>query len=613
MENEQKRSRSSEIMEKFRAARETRQQMDGKWTELDAFDRNEQWTLKESAPWLPKPVTNFIHLVKYTKRAALSTENPTGKLRAMSPMTKEYVELLNKAYEDTFQRIKARNVMRECIETSKLLGTAIAHIYWNENKEGRMGTTILGDEGFQYEGEIETRQIEPSSFYPDPTAYRIEDCQYIIVRERRSREWAKLKFGDKIKSEDEGSDSANDRGEIYVGRDYNQDKQNGKVDFLTYYEKKANEEGGYTYTREYMVNGKIVSEKEKLRPNRYPFAILYDFPQRHAFWGMSTCQFILDNQRIINKVESIIAMIGTLMQNPQKVVSRSSGIDPAELQKFGAVPGMTFVSNERPSEAIYYVPTPPIPTPLFNLLETAKANIREITGITEAYSGQNVGSLQTSSGVQALIDRATMRDRDQMYDVEMFIEDYSTLLIDFMTTYYEEERQIRVMGRSPEEYEFVSFIGTEFKDLAYDIFIDVSAKAPITRMREAQEAKELLNMQGQYGYKVPVITPQEAVKMMNLAKGDELIKRMDEDEMKNEEEKLNDVLAMYTEALQQGIAPEEAQQMAVEMVNQKYMDGENKGGQRPSEEDSLAAQMQSQGQPTPDAQATPTDPNVQMA
>lgn len=565
-------SRQSTILENFRKAKTMRQQKDPVWKELDAFDRNEQWMLKDTAPWLPKPVTNFIHLVKYTKRAALATENPTGKLRAVSPAGIDAVDMLNKAYEDTFQRIKARKVVRECIETSKLLGTGIAHVYWNERKEGRMGSTVLGDDPFAYEGEIEVRQIDPASFFPDPSAFRLEDCQYIIIRERKSKEWATAKFGKKWQSEGEDESSApEDRGEIYNNRDYDS-HQEGKVDFLCYYEKKANEEGGYTYTREYMVNGKIVGEKEKLRPNRYPFSILYDFPQRQEFWGMSTCQFILDNQKIINKVESVIAMIGTLMQNPQKVVSRHSGIDPKKMQKYGSVPGMTWVSNEDPSKSVYYVVPPQIPMALFNLLDNAKGNIREITGITEAYSGQNVGSLQTSSGVQALIDRSTMRDRDQMYDVEMFVEDFSTLIIDFMTEYYEEERQIRIIGDNPNKYSFVAFRGADYKELDYDMFVDVSAKAPITRMRETQEAKELLNMQGQYAqsFPAPLIKGQEAIRMMNLTHGERIIKRMDMDEMQSEAAKIQDVLNMYTEVLGQGVDPMEAQQMALSMLEQKY-------------------------------------------
>lgn len=566
--------RTSEILGKFRQARNKRQAKDELWKELDAFDRNEQWDLKAAPPWLPKPITNYIHLVKYTKRAAFAVENPTAKLRPFSPKSMEAVKLLNKAYEDTFDRIKARKVIRESIETMKLLGTAIAHVTWDEVSEGRMGTTVLGDDGFQYTGEIKLELVEPSTFFPDPNAFTLEDCDYVFIRQRKPMSWIKSnpKFNDKKLKKEEGEFNHSEpgaRGEIFL-RNYTSENQDDLIDFTIYYEREANSEGGFSYFATYLVNDKIILDKEPLRPNRYPFAVGYDFKQRQDFWAMSTCQFILDNQKIINKVESIIAMIGTLLQNPQRVVWKESGINPSSVATHGNAPGQTWTSSTDPRAAIHYVTPPQIPVVLFNMLEQAKQNIREITGLTESYMGQNVGSLQTSSGVQALIDRATMRDRDQMYDIELYVEEMSKLIIDFMCTYYEEERLVRIIDKTTDDIEFIPFIGTDFKDLAYDMSVDVSSKAPITRMRESQEAKELLNLQGQYGanYPTPIIKPQEAVEMMNLIHGQRMIERMNMDEMQNKTEQAMQVAQMIAEAQATGVAPDEIQQMAMAMFEQ---------------------------------------------
>ncbi len=350
-------SRAAYIQEKYRQARNKRQTKDSIWQELDAFDRNQQWDLQNAPAWLPKPVTNYIHLVKYTKRASFAVENPVAKLRPVSPKGVQAVDLMNKAYEDTFDRIKMRKVIRENIETAKLLGTGIAHIYWNELTEGRMGTTVLGDEGFQYTGEIGIKEIEPSTFYPDPNAFCIEECDFIIIRERKASSWieANPKFSKNIdKKVDIDSSNPEERGEIYL-RDYDSNTDRERlVDFISFYERTANSEGGYTYTVTYMANNKILLDKEKLRPNRYPFAILHDFKQRQDFWGMSTCQFILDNQKIINKIESIIAMLGILLQNPQKIVTKSSGINPRSIAKYGNAPQQVWETNDGdPSKSIH--------------------------------------------------------------------------------------------------------------------------------------------------------------------------------------------------------------------------------------------------------------------
>ena len=140
MSEQGKKSRSGEVLDKFRKARTKRQLKDPTWHELDAFDRNEQWEIDGRIPgWVPKPVTNFVHLVKYTKRAAFAMENPTGKLRPVREEDRQSIELLQKAYEFVWERIRARKVVRENIETAKLLGTGIAQVYWKNKQKVAWG------------------------------------------------------------------------------------------------------------------------------------------------------------------------------------------------------------------------------------------------------------------------------------------------------------------------------------------------------------------------------------------------------------------------------------------------------------------------------------------
>ena len=571
-------NRANIIMQRFQRAKNKRRDREKKWQELDAFDRNEQWDLEKMPNWIPKPVTNYIHIVKYTKRAALSVDNPVAKLRPVSPEGEEKVKMLNKAFEFVWDRIKARKVVRENIADAKLLGDAIAYVYWDENAEGRLGTTVQGDPGYQYEGEIRIKSLDIASFYPDPDAFDIEDCRFIHIVERKPLEWLKKnpKFGHKINEKMlSTNENPADRGEIYL-RDYTTESEN-IVDFHSHYEKIPNDEGGFTYKVTYLVGNQIVHE-QNLRPNRYPFVRLSDYRQRHSFWSMSTCEYILDNQRIINKVESIITMIGTMMQNPQRVVTRSSRIDPKEMSIYGNVPGMTWVTDDPdPNRSVAYIYPPNIPPVLFSLLETAKNNIREITGITEAYLGQTVGSLQTSSGVQSLIERATLRDRDQMYDIELYIEELTRLILDFMIEYYDTPRMIRISGTKPDEYAFEWFKGTDYADVDYDIYVDVSAKAPVTRLREAQEARELLALQGQYGgqFGTSIITPQEAIEKMDITDKDKIIQRMNMEELRNKTEEAMQVAQMMMEALQGGVPPEEVMQMGMAMFQQ--MEDQMKG------------------------------------
>lgn len=580
----------SKVLKRFEEAKRQRKRKDSLWRELDAFDRGEQWELggKKLPPWIPKPVTNYIHLVKTTKRAALSIENPEAMIMGQSPEDHKLAKQLEKVFSFVWDHMRARMTVRECLETSKLLGTAIAQVYYDdENGE------VKGGKGGKYQGSIKMRQIDPGTFYPDPNAFRIPDCEYIHISRRRPLEWVKKKFGiTDIQTQEIIND---DMGEIY-NRDYNSEGKERLIDFHEHYEKIANKDGGFTYKVTYIAGTTLLKEVKELKPNCYPFAILYDFPQRQDFWGQSTSQLILDNQKLINKIESIMALIGALLQNPQKVVRANSGIDPEEAAKYSSAPGHTWVANGDPNTAIVWQQPPQIPQQLFNLANQARENIREITGLTEAYMGQTVGSLQTSSGVNSLIERSTMRDRDQMYDFEMFVEDLTHIIIQFIIEYYDTERIARIDNRQGEEPEFFKFKGSDYRDVAYDIKVDVSSKAPITRLRKQEELDKLLTLQGQMQFSPKVITPQEYMRESEFINGEQFIERMNMEEINGANEILQETLAMAMEAFNSGVNPEEVAQMAQAMLEQRFEENQQTAGVGSTSEHAGELQMR-QGQP----------------
>ena len=571
------------------------------WEELDRFYRGDQYKNSKLPEWVPKPVTNYIHLVVTTKRASMAGDNPMATLRPLGPDDVRSITEMQRIYEWVWKRVKARAVVRDNIETSRLLGTGIAHVYWDEN------TGVQGGNGALFEGEIRVKEIDPMNFHVDPNAYRLEDAAWVHVTEKRSRDWVESEFG--VNLEEIGSEKDN-YGEKYT-RDYYNDtngegkNDDGQIDFHAHYERYWNTErmveeqpivdmipdpetgaiieqpsdetmevegeeiGGWNYRVTYVAGTKEVGKIDPLEPNMYPFAVLYDIKQRQEFWGRSVASLILDNQKLINKVESIIAMIGTLLQNPQKIVSRASNINPEEAVKFGTAPGHAFVADGNIDMAMKWQTPPQIPQALVNLAEMAKENIREITGMNEAYMGQSVGSLQTSSGVNSLIDRATMRDRDEMYEIEQYVEQLSRIIMGFVTTKYTDERFIRIVqdpNRPEETTQFMEFVGTEFAGIDFDMDIDVSAHAPISQARREAELTELMQLQGQYGMIPKIITPQEFIRGKRMVDATEIIDRMNREEMANKIEILTQVSSMMSDAIMAGVPQEEILQMAEQQI-----------------------------------------------
>lgn len=560
---EKKPNRAKDILQKYEQARSAKATIAQQMIELDKFDRGEQWQ-GDMAPWIPKPVTNYIHLIKTTQRANLALPNHSALLRPQFPEDQETVMDLQDALDGEWDRTGARYVVRSAIESALLLGTAVAHVYFDPN-------VIGGKKGKKYKGIIGVKEYDAANIFPDPNAYRLQDCNYIHTTENVSLNWIKndprfIEYVGKDVLKNLGSDQSRLTDSEIYSRTSLPDQVNGEMAVLhTHWEQFRKENGQFQLDVTYVACGTELYRIEDVKPSRYPFAILYDYPQRKSFWGMGTGRMILENQKIVNKVEQVASIIGTLMQNPQKEVVKESGINPAEVAAKGNLAGKVWVSNI--PNGIRNIEPPQIPKDLFTLADQAKSNIREIAGMNEAYMGESVGSLTTSTGVNSLIERATIRDKDKMVEIELFVKDIVDLILQFMIEHYKEDRWVRMIGQDGSMV-FKRFKGTDYKDLCFDIQIDVSGKMPTTRALLAQQARDLLNMQGQYQFNPPIITPEEVIGMMDIRDSEKIVSRMRVDKVNHVADVAAQVAQQMHDAMMQGVPMEQLQQMVPQMVDE---------------------------------------------
>jgi len=552
--------RVKSVLQRYEQARSAKAAIMEKFIELDKFDRGDQWQ-GEVPPWVPKPVTNYIHLVKTTQRANLALQNQVAILRPNNPLDVDAVAQLQKVLDCVWDKTGSRYVVRDCIETALLLGTAIAMVYWD-------ATEVSTRPGMSYVGDVKVKMIDPANFFPDPNAYRLQDCQYVDVTELVPLSWVQndplfLQYAGPALLEIRSNTNRASDSEIY-NRPYVPDSMNGDLVLMhNFFEKVRLPNGQYRIDVTYVVGDVEVYRIEGIEPNIYPFAVLYDYPQRKSFWAKSTCELILENQKIVNKVEQVMAIIATLLQNPQKEVVKESGINPKDVALKGNKAGMVWTSNI--PNGIRNIEPPKVPDYLIQFAEYSKQNIREQTGMNEAYTGESVGSLTTSTGVNALIERATVRDRDKMVEIEIFIKDLVSILLQYVLSYYKEDRWLRIVGEDG-TVEFFEFQARNFQDVMYDIHVDVSASMPTTKALLQNQARDLLNMQGQYGFDPAVIEPEEALDMMDIRNKEQIKARMREQRINNQAEDAVKVASMLAPAMIDGVPAEMLHQMALQML-----------------------------------------------
>lgn len=571
---------------------------------LDKFDRGEQWKDASIPPWVPKPVTNYIRFGRTTKRANLASAIPSAHYTAKRQEYAEYVERLYRAYKHVWETEKVPRTIRRCVDRAVLQGTAIAVVY---NDDTFVGGEYYGKNDSRnalYHGKICVKRFPNGAFFNDPDATCLEDCKFIdtaeittlnIVKSNpKFRKYAGRPLEDLTMSQITGEQQQN--GEIY-DRDYyaSQDGMSVPgdeiVELRTHWERYINDNGRWQVDVSYYLKNCTLElyRIENLKPSVYPFAVLYDEEEEGDFWGTSMMADILENQKIISKTAQTYSIIGTLHQNPQKVVSRESGINGQELARTSTMPGRVWTANGDPRLAIHNVEVPDIPRGLFEVDNQMKTDVREMLGINEAYTGESVGSLTTSTGVNALIERATIRDKDKMIQIDEFVEQLSNIIILMIAYKWKEKRPITIMGRNgqPQYEEYEPINDDIVENLDWIVKSNIYASAPLTQALKKQQADQLMQLQGQFNFDPPIITPEEWVRKQDFEDQYEILQRMEEDRRRKEAREAEDLQAIITqmstmasELSRQGLSEQEVQQQVSQAVSELLQQREQSARQR---------------------------------
>jgi len=568
--------KEKQIWEKAREAIQfRRQQKDITWQELDAFDRGEQWTIKGEMPsWIPKPSTNYISKVKKFKTGNLMIDDYLGELKPLSVEDQPQVWMLQRFYEQLWDKLNLRYHILDVVRTSRLLGTGILYVGWDENYIG-------GTRGHLYQGEILVKPIEPSTFFVDPMAFTLEEANYCgtfvrtteeaIMRDPSIDKKDKKNFKERRSVASHGQMGQYDRGEIYLNRDY-ESYQQDVVDLITFYEKVEADDGiGYTIKVTYLADGIVIKEVEEIRPNNFPFMVLRQYEQRQDFWGVSDAQLILPNVKMINKVQSVIGTLATLYQNPQKIVFEGSGIDPRIVSKYGNAFGLVFLSKYPDlNNVIRNVDTKDIPRELLEYVEFLKNDIEDFTGMTDIAQGRRSGSIQTAGGMDTMLQRSLTADQDEFAIFEKFIEKVSYALLLNALEYYTDNRVMRMRNENPNsdfEYEYIPFKAEEFQDLAFDFSIDIVKKIQNSDQSKMEIMQMLSEWQLQYSPDVQIVTAEDMVKAFNPPDRDVILARIKQETESKSQENAAQIYQTVTQGLQSGADPNQIIEAVYAMLN----------------------------------------------
>lgn len=502
------------------------------------------WNLAENkvdSPFLLRSDINHLKSAVDIRLGSLCSEKYWGELKPLSPNDVEHIEDLNVLYKNEWNRLNADDYVEYVMKYGAICDNGYVFINYDPSK-------IVGGTGVKREGAITLKQLETSNVYLDPTATNIDECEYIVVKSKKSRMWIKKNKPQWLKIFEDlnikpGNVSSNENGDIFVGRDYSKASSN-QYELDTMYRKEVleadvevtDDDGNVVgmdkvnriQIKEYFFVGKhLIDINEKYPFDEFPVIPFQWEPEPQSPYGIPLLRGLTVPQKVANLIESAANNIAMHYTVPTWLVSEDSGIDIQKFAKLSNALGMAWKVSGDVSRAVKQMDPPQINADLIGIKDSFVQNIKTYAGVSDTYIG-NIGTAgSTAEGTNSAINRATVVDNSVIKQIEKFVEKLSRMIVRFMTRYYKDkEIYIRDTEKDSNKYEFKTIkVSEDFENIHYEFYVDLASRSKTDKNRQYNLMKDLYTIQNQYKEDKKIINVADLVKAANLDNYNEMYKR----------------------------------------------------------------------------------------
>lgn len=503
-----------------------------------------QWNLAENkvdSPFLLRSDINHLKSAVDIRLGSLCSEKYWGELKPLSPNDVQHIEDLNVLYKNEWNRLNADDYVEYVMKYGAICDNGYVFINYDPSK-------IVGGTGVKREGAITLEQLETSNVYLDPTATNIDDCEYIVVKSKKSRMWIKKNKPQWLKIFEDlnikpGNVSSNENGDIFVGRDYGKASGN-QYELDTMYRKEVleadvevtDDDGNVIGTdkvsriqiKEYFfVDKHLIDINENYPFDEFPVIPFQWEPEPQSPYGIPLLRGLTVPQKVANLIESAANNIAMHYTVPTWLVSEESGIDIQKFAKLSNALGMAWKVSGDVSRAVKQMDPPQINADLIGIKDSFVQNIKTYAGVSDTYIG-NIGTAgSTAEGTNSAINRATVVDNSVIKQIEKFVEKLSRMIVKFMTRYYKDKDiYIRDTATDSNKYEFKTVkVSEDFENIHYEFYVDLASRSKTDKNRQYNLMKDLYTIQNQYKEDKKIINVADLVKAANLDNYNEMYKR----------------------------------------------------------------------------------------
>lgn len=535
---------------------------------LDGTDRGKMWdVIKARFPrYQLTPDSNWVNYIKENLVASIYT---TGRYAQLMPKSDEdisFVVEFNSALETIWDNIKAEYYQFLAGERAALLNIGITQVGWDK-------TLIGGTKNHWYQGDIKFKNIDPMKFRRDPYADTFDNAEFCYYYDDyslaviKAKELYRARLAE-IEKAIGTLDNTNSLTEAITPATDRQNKSTTSSNYhrVTYFYTVYNDDSekeGYKIAEIHLLDDEYVLYCNKdLKPRMLPFAILYCNEPAGDIVGTSEPAKQFQSNLAYNLLNSIYATHAYKAQRPPRFVNADSGINLRQFAKYGNDADKTFIVRGDATTAVHYAQFPQLPPELLQVKQDLGKDIKECSGIDEMYAGKNTGSIQTTGGMDTLMEATSQRDNQKLLLYEEYTKRLTELVVNNLVQ-FGDKREYTVTDPITQQTKMVTFDFPKIDDdIRFRYSLDIDTYLPRNKARLAMIANMLLEKQAQYKPDPEIITVEEWLLMQDIPFKDMIFKRMGIQRNTRITEQVAQTLEMFATLVEGGVEPD----LAVEQV-----------------------------------------------
>lgn len=397
-----------------------------------------------------KKANNIYNIVFEMIESQVNSTIPQPSTKSKRPGFEEQAKMIEDSISNDLKEIGIEEINDINERITPVQGFSVITVDWDPDFKHHL-----------YRGELKVSYKHPKQLIPQPGIYNIQKMDYFFILSSVTKDYIKRRYNvEDLESDTEQYPEINSPTE--TGKS---NTENEKVtEIVCWYKDKNGDIGKFVWTNDTVledlpqffhrrIDGKVQksetidtpitladgtplppgTEVPYFMPTRYPVVIRKNVPKNFSFEGQSDVDIMRDQQDSIKKV-------GTKIE--EKVMKAGSLVTIPDTLKLD-ITNETYQIVRGTLAELSSINTKDLTSPIereLNYIEQQRQVIQWMTGITNAYQGQEDNTATTGVAKQIQVQQASGRMRSKEFNKQTAFKELFEIMFEFKLAFYDELR-----------------------------------------------------------------------------------------------------------------------------------------------------------------------------